>query len=51
MEIARNGCMGEIFEDLVTKTCHFAISNIIKSGFPAVCHDFNRGMDNARTYL
>ena len=51
MTIARNGCMGEIFEDLVTKTCHFEISNIIKSGFPAVRHDFNKGTDNERTYL
>ena len=30
--VASNGCMGEKFEDLVTKICHFVISDVIKTG-------------------
>ena len=41
--VASNGCVGEKFEDLVTKICHFVISDIIKTGLSAVCCDVTRG--------
>ena len=31
--VASNGCMGEKFEDLVTKICRFVISDVIKTDF------------------
>ena len=42
--VASNGCMGEKFEDLVAKICHYVISDIIKTGLSAVRRDVTRGM-------
>ena len=43
--VASNGCMGEKIEDYVAKTCHFVISNIIKTGLSPVRRDVTRGME------
>ena len=34
--VASNCCMGEKFEVLVAKICHFVISDVIKTGLSAV---------------
>ena len=36
--------MREKFKDLVTKICHFLITDVIITGLPAVCHDVTSGM-------
>ena len=43
--VASNGCMGEKFEDLVAKICHFVISDVIKTGLLAVLCDVTRGTE------
>ena len=43
--VASNGCMGEKIEDLVAKTCHFVISDVIKTGLSAVSRDITRGTE------
>ena len=43
--VASNGCMGEKFEDLVAKICHFVISDVIKTGLSAVRCDVTRGTE------
>ena len=43
--VASNGCMGEIFEDLVAKICCYVISDVIKTGLSAVHHDVTRGTE------
>ena len=40
--VASNGCMGEKFEDLVAKICHFVTSEVIKTGLLAVHRDITR---------
>ena len=43
--VTNNVCMGETFEDLVTKFCHFLISDFIKTVLSAVSHDITRGTE------
>ena len=43
--VANNVCVGEKFEDLVTKFCHFVISDVIKTGLSAVRRDVTRGTE------
>ena len=43
--VASNGCMGEKFEDLVAKICHFVISDVIKTGLLAFRCDITRGTE------
>ena len=43
--VACNGCMGEKFEDLVAKICHYVISDVIKTGLLAVRRDVTRGTE------
>ena len=43
--VANNVCMGEKFEDLVTKFCHFVISDVIKTVLSAVSRDIIRGTE------
>ena len=43
--VASNVCVGEKFEDLVTKFCHFVISDVIKTGLSAVRRDVTRGTE------
>ena len=43
--VASNSCMGEKFDDLGTKICHFVISDVIKTGLSAVRRDITRGTE------
>ena len=42
LKVVYNGCMGEKFEDLVAKICHFIIIDIIKTGLLPVRRDVTR---------
>ena len=41
---ANNCCMGKKYKDLVAKTCHFVISDVIKNGTLGVC-DITKGAE------
>ena len=43
--VASNCCMGEKFEDLVAKICHYVISDVIKTGLSAVRRDVTKGTE------
>ena len=42
---ASNGCIGEKFEDIFAKICHFVISDINKTRLSAVRRDVTRGTE------
>ena len=56
--VAKDGCMGEKFEDLAAKICHFVINDVMRNGLSGVGCDVTvgtkvdgRGIENGEVGL